>query len=118
MVWAYCLAACGIVLDLFDITTCFALPDSVVCKSLLNLFSCLLKWVAFGLLVGASTDSFTLELQTARCFNDQGMKTLADARRMYGAFILWEPISAVLNILVTPLSAYYGGKLQGMPYVK
>merc|ERR1719215_2524860 len=49
----YVLAAGGIVLDLLDLVWCVALSDNVLLKSITNLLGCLVKWLAFGGLVGA-----------------------------------------------------------------
>eukprot|EP00446_Apocalathium_sp_SHHI-4_P027399 CAMPEP_0177257064 /NCGR_PEP_ID=MMETSP0367-20130122/57314_1 /TAXON_ID=447022 ORGANISM="Scrippsiella hangoei-like, Strain SHHI-4" /NCGR_SAMPLE_ID=MMETSP0367 /ASSEMBLY_ACC=CAM_ASM_000362 /LENGTH=180 /DNA_ID=CAMNT_0018711067 /DNA_START=86 /DNA_END=629 /DNA_ORIENTATION=+ len=38
-----------------------------------------------------------------------------------GAYLLYctlQSVSAILSLCLAPLSAYYGGKLQGIPYVK
>lgn len=116
--WAYILAAVGIFLDLVDIIAVFTLPDAVVFKSGVNVFSSLVKWLAFGAVLGAGTPGFMSELESARCFNDRGMQLVADAGGVFTSYAIVQVMSAILSLVVAPLSAYYGGKLTGVPYVK
>lgn len=115
---AYILASIGIFLDLVDIITIFTLPDAVVFKAGANIFSSLVKWLAFGLVLGAGTPTFMSELSKAQCFNSNGMQLVADAGGMLVSYAVVQVISAALSLVLSPFSAYYGGKLQGVPYVK
>jgi hypothetical protein len=116
--WTYILAAIGVFLDLLDIITIFTLADSVVFKSSVNIFSSLIKWIGFGTAIGAGTQNFISDLETARCFNADGMQLVKDAGGMFITYLIVQSVSAVLSLVLAPLSAYYGGKLQGVPYVK
>ncbi|CAJ1344236.1 unnamed protein product [Effrenium voratum] len=118
--WSYILAAIGIFLDLVDIITIFTLPDAVVFKAGTNIFSSLVKWLAFGLVVGAGTQGFMSELEQARCFNSVGMQLVADAGGLFVSYAIVQVVSATLSLVLAPFSAYFGGKLQGgeVPYVK
>mmetsp|Transcript_78279 Transcript_78279/g.226314 ORF Transcript_78279/g.226314 Transcript_78279/m.226314 type:complete len:252 (-) Transcript_78279:84-839(-) len=116
--WAFILAAVGIVMDLVDIIAIFTLPDAVVFKSGVNVFSSLIKWIAFGAVVGAGTAQFLSELSEAKCFNADGMQLVSDTGGMFLSYCTVQVISAICSLLLAPLSAYYGGKLQGVPYVK
>ncbi|CAE8628266.1 unnamed protein product [Polarella glacialis] len=116
--WSYILASIGIFLDLVDIITIFTLPDAVVFKAGTNIFSSLVKWLAFGAVVGAGTQGFMSELEKARCFNSIGMQLVADAGGMFISYAIVQVVSATLSLVLAPFSAYYGGKLQGVPYVK
>ncbi|CAK9094424.1 unnamed protein product [Durusdinium trenchii] len=111
--WSYILAAIGIFLDLVDIITIFTLPDAVVFKAGTNVFSSLVKWLAFGLVVGAGTQGFMSELEQARCFNDVGMQLVADAGGLFVSYAIVQVVSATLSLVLAPFSAYFGGKLQG-----
>jgi hypothetical protein len=116
--WTYILAAIGVFLDLLDIITIFTLADSVVFKSSVNILSSLIKWIGFGTAIGAGTQNFISDLETARCFNADGMQLVKDAGGMFITYLIVQSVSAVLSLVLAPLSAYYGGKLQGVPYVK
>lgn len=116
--WSFILASVGIVLDLVDIITIFTLPDAVVFKSGVNIFSAVMKFIAFGAIIGAGTSTFLSELAEAKCFNADGMQLVSDASAMFIFYCMVQMISAIVSLLLAPLSAYYGGKLQGVPYVK
>lgn len=116
--WSFVLSCVGVFLDLIDVITIFTLPDQVVFKSGVNIFSFLMKLVAFGVVLGAGTQTFITDLEEARCFNDGGMALVANSEGYFYSYATLQIISAVLSFLLAPLSAYYGGKLQGVPYVK
>lgn len=116
--WSYILAAIGIFLDLVDVITIFTLPDEVVFKSGTNIFASLVKFLAFGIVLGADTQSFLSQLQSATCYNDAGMQLVADAGGIFVSYAIVQVLSASVSLMLAPLSAYYGGKLQGVPYVK
>jgi len=112
------LAGMGIVMDLVDIITIFTLPDAVVFKAGVNIFSSLVKLIAFGAIIGAGTTQFLTELAEARCFNTEGMQLVSDAGGMFLSYCFVQVMSGICSLLLSPLSAYYGGKLRGIPYVK
>jgi len=114
----YMLAAIGIVLDLMDIIAIIMLPDLVICKSGTNILASLMKWIAFGLILGAETSSFLDDLTEAQCYNQDGQQMVKDAKSMFLSYVICQIISACLSIVLAPFSAYYGGKLSGVPYVK
>lgn len=116
--WSFILSAIGIVLDLTDIIAIFTLPDAVVFKSGVNIFSSLVKWIAFGGIIGAGTMQFLSELAEAKCFNVDGTQLVDDAGGMFLSYCTTQVISAICALLLAPLSAYYGGKIHGVPYVK
>merc|ERR1712039_760628 len=101
--WTYIIAAVGVFLDLLDVIT---------------IFTSLVKWIGFGTALGAGTTSFLADLEEAMCFNADGMNLVQDAGAMFIAYLIVQVASAILSICLAPLSAYYGGKLQGVPYVK
>lgn len=119
--YAFVMAALGVLLDIVDIVAFAACQDAVVFKSVLNIMSSCVKWVAFGIIVGSGAKEFMTDLYTSRCYNggDGGGMAMVDrAQQTLVAFILMEVASAVLSLVLAPLSAYYGGKLMGVPYVK
>jgi len=116
--WSYMFAALAIALDCFDVMLIFVLPDNVGLKSCINIFSSVAKWAAFGLILGAGTQQFMTELEEARCYNSDGMQLVTDSGSLFVSFAIVEVMSAVLSLVLTPFSAYYGGKIQGVPYVK
>lgn len=107
-------------MDLVDIITIFTLPDAIVFKAGTNVFSSLIKWLAFGLVVGAGTQGFMSELELGKCFNSIGMQLVADAGGLFVSYGFVQAVSATLSLVLAPFSAYFGGKLQGgeVPYVK
>lgn len=116
--WSFILAAVGVFVDFVDVIAIFTLPDSVIFKSGVNVFSSLVKWIAFGCLVGAGTAQFLSELGDARCFNTDGMQLTADTGGMFLSYCTVQVVSAVASLILAPLSAFYGGHLTGVPYVK
>jgi len=114
----YILASVGIVLDLMDIIAIIMLPDLVICKSGTNILASLMKWIAFGLILGAETGSFLDSVTEAACYNQDGQQMVKDAKSMFLSYVVVQIISACLSIVLAPFSAYYGGKLSGVPYVK
>jgi hypothetical protein len=116
--YAFVMAAMGVLLDIVDIVAFAACQDSVVFKSVLNIMSSCTKWVAFGIIVGSGAKEFMTELYVSRCYNKPGMDMVDRAGQTLVAFILMEVGSAVLSLVLAPLSAYYGGKLMGVPHVK
>mmetsp|Transcript_34717 Transcript_34717/g.63066 ORF Transcript_34717/g.63066 Transcript_34717/m.63066 type:complete len:250 (-) Transcript_34717:70-819(-) len=118
--WAYILASIGIFLDHVDIIIIFTLPDAVVLKAGVNVFSSLVKWLAFGVVVGAGTQGYLSEMEQARCFNSEGMQLVADAGGMFISWSFSQVVSALLSLVLAPFSAYFGGKLTvgEVPHVK
>jgi hypothetical protein len=116
--WSYILSALGVFLDLSDVITFLRFPDAIVCKSAINVFSSLVKWIAFGSVLGASTASFLSELEAASCFNPDGIALVADSGGVFLSYASLQVISAILSVTLAPFSAYWGGKLAGVPYVK
>lgn len=116
--WAFILAAVGVFIDCIDVISIFTLPDSVVFKSGVNIFSSLVKWLAFGCLIGAGTGQFLSEMGDAQCFNGDGMQLVADTGGMFLMYCTMQVVSAICSMLLAPISAFYGGKMYGVPYVK
>lgn len=112
------LAALAVLFDVIDAVLFIAAPDVVVCKSGLNLMSSMMKWMAFGIIIGGGTQEFMGQLYAARCFNGSGMNTVALTVNYLISFLVSQAISALLSLVLSPISAYYGGKLIGVPYVK
>lgn len=115
---SYIISAFGIVLDLLDGIIIWVLPDAVIFKSGVNIFSSLIKWISFGTVVGAGTQSFLADLEDAQCFNADGMSLVTNAQGMFYSYSVAQVISAIISILLAPISAYFGGKLTGNPYIK
>lgn len=114
------LVLCGAaaIIDVLDVFLCLLLSDCVKIKAVMNMTSGLVKLVAFGVLIGASTESALATLATAQCFDDDGQSTLHEARQYLVYYAVMQVVSSLLSLALAPLSAYYGGKLQGLPYVK
>eukprot|EP00391_Amoebophrya_sp_Ameob2_P007409 CAMPEP_0178987232 /NCGR_PEP_ID=MMETSP0795-20121207/3151_1 /TAXON_ID=88552 /ORGANISM="Amoebophrya sp., Strain Ameob2" /LENGTH=290 /DNA_ID=CAMNT_0020678393 /DNA_START=673 /DNA_END=1545 /DNA_ORIENTATION=- len=115
---AFFLAGLGVVADVVDCVVFFAVPDSVQCKAGVNLFSSCVKWVAFGVILGAGTQQFMTDLYDNQCFNKEGMTMVQETGQFLVSFVVSEVISALISLILAPISAYYGGKLIGVPYVK
>lgn len=111
----YVLAAAGVVLDLLDMIWCFALADNVVLKSVTNLVACLVKWLAFGGIMGVGTEGYLTDVVAAKCFNPAGVATVDQAFSVFqgGAAALF--VSGLLSIFLTPISALHGGRLRDKP---
>lgn len=115
---AFFLAGIGVQMDVIDSVIFFAAPDSVQCKAGVNLMSSLVKWLAFGVVLGAGTLDFMSDLYDNQCFNGEGMTAVQTTGELFYSFVVMEIISALLSLMLAPISAYYGGKLIGVPYVK
>lgn len=116
--WSYIMSCIGIFLDLVDVITICTVPDLVHFKSGVNIFSSLMKWVAFGCVIGAGTQKFLADLKEAQCYNASGMTMVSRAEGLFWFYAIAQVMSASLSLTVAPISAYYGGKLQGVPYIK
>ena len=68
--------------------------------------------------VGSGAKEFMQELIEARCYNNSGMEMVRTASEELLFYIILQVASAVLSLILAPLSAYFGGKLIGVPYVK
>lgn len=117
-VWSYIMAGFGVLLDIVDVVIFCAAPDAVVFKSVMNMASSCVKWVAFGLIVGAGTQDFMTDLYDAQCYNREGMQMTTEAGAMLIMYMFSQIFSAINSLILAPFSAYYGGKLAGVPYVK
>lgn len=115
---AFFMSGLGVLLDVIDGVMFFATPDAVIAKSSLNLGASCIKWVAFGIILGAGTQDFMAELYEMQCFNKEGMTAVAQTGQYLVSFVVSQVISALLSLVLAPISAYYGGKLVGVPYVK
>mmetsp|Transcript_63122 Transcript_63122/g.133252 ORF Transcript_63122/g.133252 Transcript_63122/m.133252 type:complete len:248 (+) Transcript_63122:61-804(+) len=118
LAWSFILSAVGIVLDVVDIISMLTVPDAVVMKSGANVLSCLIKFIAFAAIIGAGSWAFLAELTEAECFNSDGMNLVGAASGAYLLYCVLQCVSACLSLCLAPLSAYYGGKIYGVPYVK
>jgi len=118
--YALVFSALAVLTDVIDIVAFCACPDAVVFKSLINLCSSCIKWGAFTLIVGSGAKEFMVQLVEAGCYHSPNDSALVVERASDELlwFILLQVGSAVLSIILAPLSAYYGGKLVGVPYVK
>jgi len=116
--WAYVFSGMGVLLDMFDIMMFFISPNYVVVKSLLNFASSCIKWVAMNSLIGSGALDFVSQLQVAGCYNPYGMTMIRSAQSTLMNFLVLQGASATLSLVLAPFSAYFGGKLVGVPYVK
>lgn len=118
VMWSYILSAVGVFLDLTDIIAFFRCPDNIVAKSTINLVSSLMKWTAFGAVLGAGVPSFIADLEKASCFNKDGVQLVGESTGVFVLFAIVQVASAILSLTLAPFSAYWGGKLVGVPYAK
>jgi hypothetical protein len=116
--YAFICSALGVLIDIIDLVTFCACPDAVIFKAVTNMCSSCIKWVAFGVIVGSGAKEFMQELIEARCYNNSGMEMVRTASEELLFYIILQVASAVLSLILAPLSAYFGGKLIGVPYVK
>jgi len=116
--YAFICSALGVLIDVIDMVTFCACPDAVVFKAVINICSACVKLVAFGVIVGSDAKGFMESLIEARCYNSEGGAMVEQAGEELLFYIILQVASAVLSLILAPLSAYYGGKLIGVPYVK
>lgn len=115
---AFVASSVGVMMDIIDVVVFAACPDAVIFKSIINICSSCVKWIAFGVMVGSGATEFMQNLLEARCYNVQGMEMCKTADEMLFSYIIMQVASAALSLVLAPVSAYYGGKLIGVPYVK
>ena len=108
----------GVIFDIVDIVMFFASPDAVLVKAITNLMASCVKWIAFGVVVGANTPTFLRELRASQCYNPAGSKMVTAAQDIVTLYIILQIFSGTISLFLAPISAYYGGKLSGIPYVK
>lgn len=114
---SYILAALAALLDVVDFAVLITLPDALVLKSSVNLFSAILKMIAFCVVLGAGTNTFLSDQYDAKCYNAEGMNMNSDASLMFMFYCTMQIVSASLSLVLAPVSAYFGGKL-ACPYNK
>jgi len=68
--------------------------------------------------LGAGTQSFLTQLSEAQCYNGDGLELVSLSQSMFVFYCIIQVVSAILSLLLAPVSAYYGGKLEGVPFVK
>lgn len=112
----FCVLA--VILDVVDLFTFCVAPDSVSCKATINLLCSSAKWMAYGVVIGTGTRTFLLDLHTNRCYNVDGQEVVERTILYFMIFSVSIATSAVCSLAEAPFSAYYGGKLIGVPYVK
>lgn len=118
--WCYILSAIGVLLDIIDVMIfCVrTLQHNVLLKSTINISSSIVKWIAFGIAIAAGTAQFLSELNASQCYNQDGMHMCTMAAEMFLSYVVLQITSAIFSLVVAPMSAYWGGTLLGMPYVK
>jgi len=112
----FCVLA--VILDVVDLFTFCIAPDSVSCKASINLLCSGAKWLAYGVVVGTGTQKFLLDLHTNKCYSADGQEIVEQTILYFMIFCVSIATSAVCSLAEAPFSAYYGGKLVGVPYVK
>lgn len=112
------IAGMAVLLDLIDVTMFFSSPDAVVYKSMGNLGSSCLKFLAFGFMLGAETKEFMSALYDNKCYNEQGMTLVQTNGTYLVSFVVTIVVSGLLSLMLAPISAFWGGKLIGVPYVR
>jgi len=115
--WSYIMGLIAVILDLLDISICFALPDRVMSKAGSNFLAGLVKLVSFGSVWGAGCQGWISKLQDAECYNSLGMSDVNSANTMYFLFMTCQFFSFLCSLIQTPISAYFGGRFQGLPGV-
>jgi len=115
---SFALAALSLLFDMFDVIVIFAFPNWVHCKSVNNLISCFFKLIGFGCVWGVGTYGLCSELETAICYNEDGMDMVAATKQYYIAYACFQMVSGLFSMIEAPISALYGGKLKSSPHVK
>eukprot|EP00397_Hematodinium_sp_SG-2012_P041216 GEMP01045341.1.p1 GENE.GEMP01045341.1~~GEMP01045341.1.p1 ORF type:complete len:266 (+),score=24.29 GEMP01045341.1:76-873(+) len=115
---AVILCVIAVILDVVDLFTFCIAPDSIACKATVNLLASACKWLAFGVLIGTGAQEFLLELHKNKCYNIAGQEVVEQTILYFMIFSISVTTSAVCSLAESPFSAYYGGKLVGVPYVK
>jgi hypothetical protein len=74
--------------------------------------------LAFGSIIGAGAQTFMVDLYENQCFNKPGLEMVATTGQVLISLIVTAIISALLSLILAPMSAFYGGRLVGVPYTK
>jgi hypothetical protein len=96
----------------------FIAPDAVKLKSGLNIVSSILKFAAFAGVLGAEAVAFTSDLGTKRCYVETTTDAIVETVVFLLGFLICVAVSASLGLCLAPVSAFWGGKLHGVPFVK
>ena len=114
---AFVLAGLAVFLDFTDLLAYFIAPDSVKLKSGVNFLAAVLKLAAGVGLLGSKALEFTGNLGSNNCFVTAAEDVLTKAVSMLVGFLVVGGLSGVLGLILAPVSAYWGGKLVGVPFV-
>ena len=115
---AFVLAGVAVFLDFGDVVCYFIAPDSVMLKSGLNAVSLILKFAAIAGVIGTNSVPFSVDIGSKHCYVDQTTDAIVKAASHLVAFIATTGVSAVVGLVLAPVSAFWGGKLVGVPYIK
>lgn len=69
-------------------------------------------------MLGGGSQQFVADLYENQCYNDTGMEAVRDTGSHLVSFTTCIVISALISLMLAPISAFYGGKLIGVPYVR
>lgn len=116
--WCVIVCLIAVFYDVIDLFMFCVAPDAVRCKSTVNVMCSCCKWLAFGIIIGTGTQKFLLLLHEYQCYNIPGQNLVEETILYFMTFCVACATSAVCSLAEAPFSAYYGGKLVGVPYVK
>mmetsp|Transcript_73895 Transcript_73895/g.169343 ORF Transcript_73895/g.169343 Transcript_73895/m.169343 type:complete len:362 (+) Transcript_73895:203-1288(+) len=120
------------ILDCADIAIMIYRPEDLFPKTAANVLSAFGKALAAGLVVAGGARDFFKELSQNQCYTSDGQVVaellggppvpLGDTSIRIGGmidgYLISTAVAACCSFILAPLSAYYGGKLIGVPYIK
>jgi hypothetical protein len=115
---AFVLVGVSVFLDFGDLVCYFVAPDAVMLKSGINALSVILKFASIAGVLGTETVKFTMDLGLNHCYVGATTDAIARAVMYLVGFLASGGFSAVAGLVLAPVSAFWGGKLVGVPYVK
>ncbi len=115
---AFVLSGISVFLDFGDMVCYLLAPDAVTLKSGLNALSAILKFAAFAGILGSQTLPFTAALGTKKCYVGATEDAIAKGATFLVGFLGTAAFSAATGLVLAPVSAFWGGKLVGVPYIK
>ena len=103
----------GLFIDLTDIAWFRWYPNNVVGKSFCCLGSALVKLIGWGLVLNADSVLFVQSVVTNSCFHAPNNTLII----LLYCLIVFGAISGFASVLGSAVSAFYGGRLTGLPSV-
>uniref|UniRef100_A0A0G4FEC4 Uncharacterized protein n=1 Tax=Chromera velia CCMP2878 TaxID=1169474 RepID=A0A0G4FEC4_9ALVE len=110
--------AVGSLLDLVDFLLYWCGPDRTLLKAGANLSSAIMKFLSLTSMAAVSTMDFMADLGRYRCYDSAGRSLWTSAYAVIISFAICCGLSGLFSLVLAGFSAYWGGRVYGIPYVR